>query len=307
LIDWASFTLPFEARQAFIEAQGLETTPIERAYYGYSQGAVTLDGALIMWNPERPEMGCHFSINGASLPMIGDLRAFLQAAIDAGGHFTRLDVALDDRAGLLDWQTIERAVRACELTSRWKSAKVADDVDFSSGAVSGRIIRFGQRASRASARLYDKQMERIAKGEPDPGHWLRYEVEFHAEDADTIARLALADEWARVLGVIRGYLDFRTPNGDSNKSRWPVADWWARFMGFVSKVKGLFSGERQRTIEDVRRWVARQVSPSLALLLSAGGGDFGAILKMADAGRASWKAKHRAILQQALLSAPIGA
>lgn len=299
LIDWASFTLPIDARQAFIEAQNLETTPLDHAYYGYTEGAATLDGALIMWNPNRPDMGAHFSINGASLPMIGDLRAFLQSAIDAGGKFTRLDVALDDRSGLLDWQTIERAVRGCELTSRWKSAKVTDDVDFATGATSGRIIRFGQRSSRASARLYDKRLERIQKGETDPGHWLRYEVEFHAEDADAIARLAVADEWPTVLGVMRQYLDFRTPGADSNKSRWAVASWWARFMGFVGKVKGLFSGERQRSIEDVRRWVARQVSPSIALLLAASGGNFDAILKMADAGRASWKARHRAILATA--------
>jgi phage replication initiation protein len=61
---------------------------------------------------------------------------------------------------------------------------------------------------------------------------------------------------------------------DSNKSRWLIAGWWARFLENAAKVR-LALPRSERTLEKVFAWIDRQVAPSMALLTKAQGGEVG--------------------------------
>ena len=67
------------------------------------------------------------------------------------------------------------------------------------------------------------------------------------------------------MGWFLAYLDFKEPGTDENKSRWKTCDWWLKFLEYASKVR-LFISRVTKTVDDVKRWVNKQVAPSLFVL-----------------------------------------
>ena len=300
-VDWLSFSIsPLATGWDFVAACGWDVTALDYGGRGYESSGIILGTGRIYWSSIRNEM--HISLGGQALASVGDVRGLAAMVRDAGGSFSRVDIALDDRRGVLDWATIESAVRQGHLSTRWRSAKISDDITFTASGTSqtGRIVRFGSRKSRTYLRCYDKQAQLVAAGEPDPGHWIRFELESKHEAANVVADLVIAGDGDKLKGMIRGLIEFKTPNdGDSNRRRWDIAPWWDAFLDGVPKVFGLFVQAVKRTLDDVAGWLRRQVAPSLALLLAARGGDVNEILELAREGRARWKPEHRAMLAMA--------
>jgi phage replication initiation protein len=77
---------------------------------------------------------------------------------------------------------------------------------------------------------------------------------------------------AELAGILRGYVAFRQPTGHSNRSRWPIAPWWGEFLGGAGRAQ-LGRRETDRTVEGIQDWIARQVAPSLAVLVEVMGFD----------------------------------
>ena len=298
IIDWLSFTLtPLTVGWDFVTACGWDVTALDYGGLGYESSGIILGTGRIYWSSIRNEM--HIALGGQALASVGDVRGLAAMARECGGSFSRVDIALDDRRGILDWDTIENAVRKGHLSTRWQTAKISDDIDFNGGnpEQSGRIIRFGSRKSRTYMRCYDKRAQMIARGEPDPGHWIRFELECKHRAANVVADMVIAGDGDKLKGMIRGLIEFKDPNDrDSNRRRWDIAPWWQAFLDNVPKVFGLFVQAAKRTIDDVASWLRRQVAPSLALLLAAGGGDINELVELARLGRSRWKPRHRAML-----------
>jgi len=309
-IDYLEFTLSHDRLFDLVGLIPGGLTPLDRGWRGYTSSAFVAGGkGRVGWHVDRPEMGVHVSLGSQALAILAgqderwaDLPGMLQLLREKwGGHVTRLDVAFDDLEGALDLGVMEDAVRAGHFTTRWKGGYKR----WGWGNQAGDTLNFGSRGSDAFLRAYDKRLERLANvGECDKEHWIRVELQLRRERADVVARLfqTVNDNARAVLvylaGVVRGYLEFKTPSAtDSNKRRWAPAGWWLSFLGFVEKAR-IHVDKVVRTIQHVMDWIGRQVAPSLALVEAALGSDQGwaFLYAMADQGRARWGPRHRAIL-----------
>jgi hypothetical protein len=298
-IDWVSFTVPYERRFAFLEFIPGGVEWLGRGWRGYS------------------ELGIHFEVSSRALAVLAgasdfwaDLPGAVAVVLALGGHFTRVDVALDDREGLLDMGTMLEHLKSCWFTTRWRDWDREQKFKASTGVCKKNMLTFGSRRSDAYLRVYNKALERIEAGEDDPGHWVRVELELKRSRADAVAHLYANREegafFAELAGVVRGYIEFKEPNGgDSNRRRWPVAGWWLRFLEGAEKARLTVREAVKRTVDHVREWIAKQVAPSLAVVVEYMGEPDALHWLGAEArdGRRRWKGRHKAILRASGLPA----
>ena len=67
-------------------------------------------------------------------------------------------------------------------------------------------------------------------------------------------------------------MEFKERGADSNVSRWLPSSWWLDFLERASKARIVVASE-ERTLEDVKQWVEKQVAPSLFVLAATIGHD----------------------------------
>jgi len=321
-VDWFSCTFPLEeyagvensvrallVRLAhFVDDQEM----LDYAKFGYSKMMRLNDGALLMWNPDRKEMGIHLEIPSSAFA------SFLapQDTIEGLVHFlvhqlhgrpTRLDIAFDDFAGQLEIEDIRRWCEAGWLTSKWQIMRSENEFRHSAGNMlpRGRIIRFGRRESRSYCRIYDKRLEQLAMKRPcEHAHWHRVEIELKGVKAEAATELLFApDRPDKLRGLLYAHLDFKVhdPN-DSNTRRWNTVDWWLRFLCNVGKVQ-LSIPKPGRSIEKTGRWIEQYVLPSIALLVEAlSDGDRAREIelfdRMVEDGKARWEEQHERMLRE---------
>lgn len=311
--DFLEFTVPADRQADLVASIPGGLVQADRGFRGYSHSAILAGGkGRLGWSPDRPEMGVHCSLGGQALDVLGALDAawadrsgvvgLVQDGL--GGHVTRFDAAWDDLDGALDLDVVEAALDAGEFTSRWKRGYRVKG--FQGFAGPGRTFYLGSGKSDAMLLIYDKAAERAAAGVEFQGdHWVRVELRLRRERANTAAAVFksvtqnAAAAMAHLAGVLRGYIEFKTPDAsDSNKRRWAVAPWWSAFLGHVEKARLTVGQAELRTLDDVKAWVARQVGPSLALLQEAMGFEDAWAFLFAEAkdGRERWNAKHLAII-----------
>lgn len=135
------------------------------------------------------------------------------------GHTTRLDIAFDDRTGVLNMQRMkhDRDVAnyrsLLSYTAEHRSHKEN---------IMGMSLYFGAKGSNTNIRIYDKDAEQGGLGT----HWIRVELQLRDAYADTVVKSGLSIPCI-FSSVLKKYLVFLQPNPtDSNKSRWPVAPYW---------------------------------------------------------------------------------
>lgn len=309
-IDWLSFTVPFDRLATVLQFIPGGVTWVGRGWLGYSDLGIFGETGRLGVSRDRPDMGVHAALGHKALSVLAgldefwaDLRGVVSWVHALGGKVTRLDVAFDDRAGVLDLDTMSEHVRKGWLTSRWRKARRSEGFDLGETGREGYTLEFGRRVSDAFLRCYDKRLERLNAGEDDPGAWLRVELELKRERADAAAELYKSGDergfFRFISSVLLGYLEFKRPSlTDTNKRRWPVAAWWAAFLGTVEKARLTVLEKVRRTVDTVRAWVAHQVAPNLAVVREAlGKAEFMAWVDAeAKAGKRRWKARHRAVL-----------
>jgi len=310
-IDYLEFTVPADAFYDLVAMFPGGVEPLEYGWRGYAASGLVAGGkGRVGWHIDRPEMGVHVSLGAQALGILAglddrwlDLPGMLAVLRDdLGGHVTRLDVAWDDQEGALDLLTVREATKKGNFTTRWKGGYRRDGW----GNQEGDTLYFGSRSSDAFLCFYDKRQERLAKGHlVDVDHWVRVELRLRRKRAEAAAaafQRAKPDQegvFRHLAGVLRGYLEFKTPNAtDSNKRRWKAADWWLAFLGHVSKAK-LAVEVVKRTIDHVKGWVWQQVAPSLALIQEVNGSDWLArfVRDAVKDGRARWGPRHDRILK----------
>jgi len=310
-VDFLEFTVP---QVVFYDLVGLlpgGLTARDSGWRGYQCSALVASGkGFVGWSPDREDMGVHVSLGGQALGIFAgldkrweDLAGVLSLIRDEWkGHVTRIDVAFDDKEGVLDLERMRQEVKAGNFTTRWKGGHDR----WGWGNQAGESLYFGRKGSDAFLCCYDKKEERLAKGhEVKEDHWVRVELRLRRKRADAVAQLwqEVSMDAPRVFehlaGVLRGYLEFKVPNAtDSNKRRWAAAPWWSAFLGHVEKAR-LTLEKVVRTVQNVMSWVSAQVAPSLALLETALGKDraWAFVFAETEDGRARWGPRHRAILK----------
>jgi hypothetical protein len=131
----------------------------------------------------------------AALRSVGAYAGYLRVLSSDVHRLTRLDVALDllvDAPSVLEALYSRAKSGGVSLTrkaldphrhvSRWQSPD-------SAGLDTGTVY-LGGKTSEVRSRVYDKRLERIARGLPDPGSWLRAEL-----TVTSAMGISLKDAW----------------------------------------------------------------------------------------------------------------
>lgn len=282
-LDYLSFTIPFEEDSIGRVLDMCDTETLTELSYGgmgYLKSALLLDGGRIFWHPDRLEMGVHVRLNSNSLGLLSMTPiGLLRRVVDMKGKFTRMDIAMDDTAGLLDMDEMHRKLVQGEVVTRWKKVIRIKGQEVGKVEKRGDTVNVGSRQSQSFLRIYDKKLEMRTKGVDvsDIEHWVRVELELKAEKANVFG-IMLADtapgkqplEPGKLcVNLIWGMIDFKDENPfDDNKSRWNTSVFWEKFLQASSKLK-LSIPKNPKTLDDSKEWIWEAVAPTLAMIVLA--------------------------------------
>ncbi|MGR8861889.1 replication initiation factor domain-containing protein [Leuconostoc citreum] len=189
------------------------------------------------------------------------------------GHLTRLDIALNDKWGLLNMDDIVRAVQEKRFWTKSRSYAIHGNSD------AGWTVNFGK--APFVIRAYDKQKEQASKGnETDIKN--RVELELHQDRAEQVL-----DEWfandnlvAFTIDMLYTYLWFTDePIADDLltgvKARdeietaiKPMPSW--QLLTFLGHKMKFVREPKPQSVESIKKWVEQSVVPSLAVLKKTG-------------------------------------
>jgi hypothetical protein len=268
--DWLSFTLRTSIDDGLAWAEDVlgGLTLLDRGAMGYSCGAAACGSGRVLWHPERSDMGIHVDLPSSSLGRLPvSLDVLIQGICNLGGSITRLD-ACKDRLGSLESADLAITEKRGVISHFRKAPYMGDRWH------PGRTLYLGSVSSDSRVRLYDKGAERGGAAD----EWVRCEVQWRAERAHSVALAWFGGQ--DIGGFVRGVVDFREADADdSNRSRWPVCDWWLRWVGSGGILR-LPPERRIASVERLLRWLDRAVAPSLAMALRHAGGDIEYIWKL---------------------------
>lgn len=201
-------------------------------------------------------------------------RDFFEKARLYRGHLTRLDIAINDKWGLLDMNELVKAVQEKRFWSKSKSYAVHGNVD------DGWTVDFGK--SPFVIRAYDKNKEQANKGY-DTDVKTRVELELHQDKAEYVL-----DEWLHndeklvsiTFDILYTYLWFTNGKiGDQQLKSDTVRDEieatvepmpaWSLLTALGKKMKFVREPKKQ-SVERIEKWILQSVVPSLAVLKKTG-------------------------------------
>ena len=190
------------------------------------------------------------------------------------GHLTRLDIAINDKWGLLNMNDLVKAVQEKRFWSKSKSYAVHGNVD------DGWTVDFGK--SPFVIRAYDKHKEQANKGY-DTDVKTRVELELHQDKAEYVL-----DEWLNndkklvdiTFDILYTYLWFtngkiedqqlksNTVRDEIEATVEPMPA-WSLLTALGKKMKFVREPKKQ-SVERIEKWVLQSVVPSLAVLKKTG-------------------------------------
>lgn len=263
LIDWLTVVFHNQTVHGIMVLLGLDGADIpwqERQNFVYGYPRTTYwNNICIRWGADdasnykdddkktaaekvRHDMGICLEMSGTGCRAFeqygaGDWMKLLDDINSCFGRttITRLDLAFDDHTGLLDIHRIEQDTRDRNYVSKSRKSRVtwSDDLDED---IQGLTVEIGSRQSDVLVRIYDKAAER---GFDHSKHWIRVELQLRKARALAGAMMLLEEKHVGMTatGILRNYLTFRIPSEDSNKSRWPVADYWEKLLLNMEKIR----------------------------------------------------------------------
>lgn len=238
LIDWLTATSHIDSVDGIKAILGLDrpgiTWETKEAYMNGYPMRQMFGGINILYGG-RDDMGVCFTMSGQGCRTFesyghGDWFHLLSTfSVPDDYNMTRLDVAFDDHSGILDMDRLldDTDDHNYVSRSRWWMVEYGSE---------GACIYHGSPKSDVRIRIYDKAAER---GLQDGSHWIRVELQLRDKLAANMAsEILLSQNIGRSFcGVLRNYLTYRSPNGDSNRSRWPLVDYWDNLLDGVCCVR----------------------------------------------------------------------
>lgn len=201
----------------------------------FYRSGITFHGVSIWYDGIRDNMGVCVNMSGQGCRAFeshgsGSWETLIHMIVNDPFTYniSRLDAAYDDHTGVLDIEQLRSDVDSGYYVCRSNQW----EVDYGS---EGTTLYFGSEKSDIMLRIYDKAAER---GLEDT-HWIRVELQLRRKRAEHFALNVFRHNYdiGKVFsGVLVGYLAFKTPTSDSNKSRWPVADYWIDLLGDLEEI-----------------------------------------------------------------------
>ena len=327
IVDWLEFTVHnYTLSDTIIYLLNLEEqdfSEIPGGKNGYKNQQLWKEGNIfILYNdkPEHDRMGIHIIISGTGCRYYEQKKNLreMMANVMAFEHlykFTRIDLAIDDRSGnVINFDRIAKAEEKSTISSLWYKTTYLREKRINDGIVIGKTLYFGSKKSKIFMRIYDKHLEQQKRkqhnkretAEPLKEYvaWTRLEIVFKKQRAQLLARYMLeTDDIGHLLkGTLKNYIRFlQKPkkSTDMRKRRWKTAPWYKKMLDDVSKLK-LTTKPAERSIEDMKDWVKKQISPTIAAIMEANEGDTEWLYAMIINGSTRLKTKHKQAIAQHL-------
>lgn len=192
-----------------------------------------------------------------------DFKMIFDFCLSGYGNITRLDIAYDDiEDNLLDIKQIADDTEDGFFKSEFQYWEVLR-------SSKGTSIVHGSPQSQVRIRIYDKAAEKKCA----PGtHWVRVEMQLRDERA--LGYLALYKQAGESFcSVIVNYLMYCKRTKDTNKSRWVIADYWARFLAGAGKTSIYTKPGSEYNLQKLDDLVYRQMRNALNTAINIHGAD----------------------------------
>ena len=255
----------------------------------------------------RAPLEVHVDLSGGIVAPwpAGKVRTVLQWILKHDGHLTRLDCALDDRNSCVPLSTIRQAIEIGQCVTRADRMQRISSSSIHTDTPSGETLYLGSPHSQTLLRIYDKRLESQAKQREDwQDYGIRWELELKKDRAQVCGQvLSYLEEtdWLEfIVGVLRGYVDFRDTTRDEEdefRYRAPLLDWWLLLTDGFKKGRLVVEKEAQ-TLPKVKRWVSQSVAPMLAVIYAEHPGGPAWLERQIIAGKRRWNNKHRGLLKK---------
>jgi DNA relaxase NicK len=259
-IDWLEFTvkavLPSYAVPEYL---GLDFTDFVLADYGMQGYTDCLEFGFVkvLYSPAKLERGTKIILSSQALDEVAlDGLEIIQRFLRDGGTPARIDLALDDRQGLFTIDMMWLAELAGHTVSHFQHVAPIERYNRHTRRRVAHGINYGSRTSKRYIRIYDKQLEQIFHGKPDPGKWVRVEMQSNKLAALEVCKVLVDSGLASIPRIVSGALDFRERSEcpEKNVVRASRLSWWSAFLGDLppirTGVKKVFA-----TIEKKLEWL----------------------------------------------------
>lgn len=273
LIDWVQVTfLPdeklrseFDILDSLFGLRHDEWFVEEFGRYGYTKSLVYKN--IRLYSCGKFALGFHLELTGQACRDLEELDItwldFFKQCFYLNGRFTRIDIAIDlFTRKYFDINKIYKKIKNHEFKTKFQTVMNIEKNITSDMTSLGQSITFGQRSSDIFIQFYDKLKEREQNNYILPSNldfWNRVEVRLRHDKANSLILLYCGIDNKYDLGyyarsILSNYLNFITPNNDTNRSRWPVSKFWNDFLGTVDKLK-LSRQDKNLSITSKKKWI----------------------------------------------------
>ena len=249
-------------------------------FYSYSEHYV-LGDVFVLTSPDK-EKGTLLELKGKGCRqmesyLLAQHRSwydFLMDALLEEGVMKRLDLAINDMAGILDIPELTEKCNHEECISVFRSFK-----SYRSGElVKSREqvqIRYGKYIGSLKSEvyfcIYEKDYEQYVKYEiplEDTKIKNRFEIRLKNERAYYAVRdlLTYHDAERTAFDIINRYMRFADKEVDKRRSEWKTNERWAYFIGSDRGRLKLTTKPEPYTLTRTLNWISRQVAPTWKVL-----------------------------------------
>lgn len=251
-------------------------------FYSYAEHYV-LGDVFVLTSPDK-EKGTLLELKGKGCRqmesyLLAQERSwydFLMDCLVEGGIMKRLDLAINDRTGILDIPELIEKCKNDECVSVFRHFRF-----YASGEIShqrernhkemGTTMYIGSMKSEVYFCIYEKNYEQYIKaGVPleEAPVKNRFEIRLKNERAYYAVRdlLTYYDAERTAFSIINRYVRFVDKEENKPVSEWKLNEKWAWFIGEGRPPLKLTTKPEPYTLGRTLRWISRQVDPTLLML-----------------------------------------
>ena len=257
---------------------------IEEAHSFYGYGRQYIYGDItVMVSPEH-EKGILLELKGKGCRQFEAFLKvqkrtwydFFRTAREMGAVFKRIDIAINDRAGILNIPELAAKCRRDECITIFHSFK-----DYQSGelirnreedaSTMGNTLYLGSLKSEIYFCIYEKDYEQYIKnGTPldEAETKNRFEIRLKDERAEAAVDdlLELEDVACTAYSIINHYVRFVDTDLEQERRNWPLNERWVWFLNGQYRSIKLTTKPEEYTLDRTLLWLTRQVAPSLKMV-----------------------------------------
>lgn len=288
---------------------------LDWGYYGYS-GQYIFGDITVMVSPKK-ENGVLIELKGKGCRQFERILeaqkrtwcAFIRDVMEKHGVWKRVDIAINDKFGILDIPRLVEKRKKGEYGGYSQAVDIVESGRKSLDARSeqnkmemGLTLYLGSRESDTYFCIYEKDYEQMVKNGvslAEANIKNRFEIRLKDDRAEQ-AMLDLINHENpsyTAFGIINHYAWFLKPGKKDKKKRENLDEEWLLFIGNEERDLKLTTRPEPYTIDRTKKWMIKQVMPSLKMLKEmdeAQGTDF--IEKAFQ--QTKLKEKHQKLIEQ---------